>query len=92
MVGGDGLSHPQAVVSVGAALATGRAAVSEGVTSITASPSLDEFSVVGPTKSYLMRFHLNYLGGGVLFSIRSLQVFVKECDLTNCCSYIQLDK
>lgn len=56
MVRGDSLSCPQAVASVGAALAVGRAAVSEGVTSIGQSPSLDEFSLVGPTEYFYIRF------------------------------------
>lgn len=52
----DGLSCSQAVASVGAALAVGRAAVSEGVTSIGQSPSLDEFSLVGPTEFFYISF------------------------------------
>lgn len=59
MVRGAGPSCPQAVARVGAALATGRAAVSEGVTSIRQSPSLEEFFVVGPGEKYLMRLHLD---------------------------------
>lgn len=41
------LSCLQALASVGAALATGREAVSEGVTSIKAFPSV-EFCLAGP--------------------------------------------
>lgn len=60
MVREDGQSCPQAVASVGAALATGREAASEGVTSIRQSPSLEDFSLVGSTESYFMRFYLDY--------------------------------
>lgn len=45
--GGKGLSRTQAVASVGAALATGRAAVSEGATSMRLSPLLEEFFLFG---------------------------------------------
>lgn len=50
LVRGDGRFCPHAVASVAAALATGRAAVSGGVTSIRHSPSLEEFSLGGSTE------------------------------------------
>jgi len=48
--------EPQAVASVGAALATGRVAVSEGVTSIRQSPSLEEVFRVEARERHLISF------------------------------------
>lgn len=67
--GGDCQSRPQAVGSVEAAVATGRAAVSEGVTSIRQSPSLGGFSVFEPTRRYLRSYLWEQTQGSACINI-----------------------